>query len=375
LARRFLPYATSTWLAATLAALAQPAAPSFDCSKASGEIEALICHDAQLAGLDRKMTEVFGTAVKNWPAAEATKQRAVQRGWIKGRNDCWKADDKHACVENSYRTRIVEIQIQAGQLQAPRPVGYTCKGEEDKPFTVTFYRETDPPSAVITFGDSQVIGFLTPAGSGAKYTAPNVEFWEHHGEATVDWFGKKLDCTSAGGAPAASAPPARRGFDRTLELHGVSFHVTCANDSSLPTVRIAPAGLEIDNAPITREVDGTVIGAEVADLDMDGSPEIYTYVQSAGSGSYGSLVAYAANNRKSLSGVYLPPINQNPEASTGYMGHDQFAVVEGSVVRRFPIYRPGDTNAHPSGGIRQVQYRLGRGEAGWVLRIDKILDD
>jgi uncharacterized protein len=371
---RSMTYVAALLAATTLPASAQSTSPSFDCSKASGEIEKLVCTDAGLAALDRKMAEVFGKAVKEWSAEELGKQRALQRGWIKGRNDCWKADDKRACVDNSYRTRIVEIQIQSGQLVAPPPVDYRCKGEEGKPFTVTFYRETDPPSAFITFGNEQVIAFLAPTASGARYAAPNVEFWEHHGEAAVDWFGSKLQCTAAADAPVAAAPAGPRAFDRTLELEGVTFHVSCANDSSLPTLRIVPAGLKIDNAPITREVDGTVIGAEIADLNVDGSPELYVYVQSAGSGSYGSLVAYAANNRKSLSEIYLPPVRENPKASKGYMGHDQFTVVENTLVQRFPIYRQGDANAKPTGGTRQVQYKLTPGEAGWVLRVDKIVE-
>jgi uncharacterized protein len=180
--------------AATALPAAQPASPSFDCAKASGEVEELICKDAGLAALDRKLAGVYENASKNWPADIASGQKVLQRGWIKGRNDCWKAEDKRDCVEYSYRTRIVELQIQSGQLEAPTPVGYVCKGEEGKPFFAAFYQQTDPAIAVVTFGDDQVILFLEPAGSGAKYVAPNVELWEHHGEAKVDWYGTELQC-------------------------------------------------------------------------------------------------------------------------------------------------------------------------------------
>jgi hypothetical protein len=150
--------------------------------------------------------------------------------------------------------------------------------------------------------------------------------------------------------------------------------VTSPNDSSINKLTIVPFGLEIDNSTITREIDGTVTGAEVADLNADGSPEIYVYVASAGSGSYGSLVAYAANRRKSMSEIYLPPIAENKSAAKGYMGHDEFAVVESTLVQRFPIYRSGDTNARPTGGMRQLQYRLTPGEAAWVLKLDKVVE-
>ncbi len=49
-------------------------------------------------------------------------------------------------------------------------------------------------------------------------------------------------------------------------------------------------------------------------------------------------------------------------------------MVESRLVRRFPVYLPGDTNAQPSGGTRQVSYRLEAGEAGWVLVQDRVDD-
>jgi hypothetical protein len=82
-------------------------------------------------------------------------------------------------------------------------------------------------------------------------------------------------------------------------------------------------------------------------------------------------VAYAANRRKSLSEVYLPPVTQHVEASRGYQGHDEFAVAGYVLVRRFSVYRAGDTNAGPTGGTRQLQYRLVPGETGWILELDR----
>ncbi|MEI7870435.1 MAG: PliI family lysozyme inhibitor of I-type lysozyme [Candidatus Methylumidiphilus sp.] len=158
------------------------------------------------------------------------------------------------------------------------------------------------------------------------------------------------------------------GFDQTLSLQGINFHVTSANVGSLNRLRIVPKGLKGDNQPIEKEIDGTVTGAEVADLNVDGSPEIYVYATSAGSGSYGSLVAYAANKGKSLSEIYLPSLQDDAKAAKGYMGHDEFRVVENGLVRRFPVYGDKDTNAQPTGGTRQIQYKLKAGEAGWVLK-------
>ena len=176
--------------------------------------------------------------------------------------------------------------------------------------------------------------------------------------------------SSKHGAPVAEAGS----LEWQLELQDIQFHVTSTDRGSLNTLTIVPSGLEIDNAPIIREIDGSVRGVELADLNADGSPEIYIYVISAGSGSYGSLVAYSSNRRKSLSDIYLPPVTQFEGASQGYMGHDEFAVVENRLVRRFPVYQDGDSNARPTGGMRQLQYRLVAGEASWILELYRVVE-
>ncbi|MEJ2548727.1 MAG: PliI family lysozyme inhibitor of I-type lysozyme [Gemmatimonadota bacterium] len=185
----------------------------------------------------------------------------------------------------------------------------------------------------------------------------------------------ELEVQAAPEATQAPQEAAWFGFNSTDYWDsGITFHVTSPNEGSINEVTITPSGLEVDNSPVTVEIDGTVTGVEVGDLNNDGSPEIYVYATSAGSGSYGSLLAYATNNRKSMTPIYLPPVEENPEASPGYMGHDEFAVVESSLVQRFPIYLEGDTNAQPTGGTRQVQYRLEPGEAGWVLRPYEVIE-
>lgn len=158
-------------------------------------------------------------------------------------------------------------------------------------------------------------------------------------------------------------------FASKLELQGYSFDVKATNEGSINQLTITPHGLKAQKEPVTQEIEGMVMGSEIGDINSDGFPEVYVYVTSAGSGSYGSLVAYAVNKGKSMSVIYLPPITDDPKASKGYMGHDEFTVVETSLARRFPIYSEGDTNASPSGKTRQLQYKLHAGDAGWVLHL------
>jgi Periplasmic lysozyme inhibitor of I-type lysozyme len=172
----------------------------------------------------------------------------------------------------------------------------------------------------------------------------------------------------------ATAPAEAAGFNKEFDLHGVHFVVEASNKGSVNTLTITPSGLSEVNDVITREIDGTVTNAEVADINADLSPEIYVWVNSAGSGSYAKPIGYSANNKKSLSDIYFPPISDDPVNSKGYMGHDEFAAVEGTIVQRFPVYGEGDNNAQPTGKIRQLQYKLTQGEAGWVMKLDKALE-
>jgi len=165
-----------------------------------------------------------------------------------------------------------------------------------------------------------------------------------------------------------------QGYEQNLSLQGISFKISCPNHGSLNKLTITPSGLEIDNSVIEKDIDGTVTSAEIGDINSDGSPEIYIYIHSAGSGSYGDVIAYSANNKKSLSDIYLPPLSDDKKNSAGYMGHDEFTLVENVLARRFPVYKQGDTNAKPTGGIRDLTYKLTQGEASWVLKLDQSND-
>lgn len=97
-------------LALSLASPLCAAAPSFDCAKASSDIEKLICRDGELAELDRSLAELYSVVLKNTPGSAQNQLKAEQRGWIKGRDDCWKADDLRTCVADEYRFRIDELK-------------------------------------------------------------------------------------------------------------------------------------------------------------------------------------------------------------------------------------------------------------------------
>ena len=125
---------------------------------------------------------------------------------------------------------------------------------------------------------------------------------------------------------------------------------------------------------LSKPLQGTVSNIEVDDINTDGSPELMIYIISSGSGNYGTAIGFSGNNNKSMSEITIPRIVDNPKTNKGYMGHDEFALVEGTLVQRFPIYKEGDTNSKPTGGTRQIQYKLKNGEASKVFAVDKIIE-
>ncbi|WP_299592441.1 MliC family protein [uncultured Microbulbifer sp.] len=158
--------------------------PSYDCSqKLNSSIEELICTDGDLAVLDRKMAEVFKAASQTEKAQQDKYFKARQRGWIKGRNDCWKAADKRGCTADSYKLGIAALQARYGLVSGKGPVTYLCDGSE---VTATYY-ETDPATAVARHKDEEELLYIEPSGSGARYSGPGVVIWEHQGEAKITW--------------------------------------------------------------------------------------------------------------------------------------------------------------------------------------------
>ena len=173
-------------LAALAPLLAVAGSPSFDCRHARGSVQALICRDDALAALDRQLVHTFAEARRQAPDEIRPALRGEQRGWLKGRDACWKADDQRACVESSYRHRIAELQARYRLVPGIGPVTFICDGDPRNEVVATFFR-TDPATMIAARGDGVSLMFVQPSGSGARYQGRNESFWEHQGEALVTW--------------------------------------------------------------------------------------------------------------------------------------------------------------------------------------------
>lgn len=161
-------------------------------------------------------------------------------------------------------------------------------------------------------------------------------------------------------------------FSETMQDGKISICVEAPNTADGNSVTIKPSGLANDNQSVTFATDKQVVRAWMEDIKGDGTHEFFIQLRQPGSGSYGEVKAYSTNGDKSLSEIFITPPEEKD--MTGYMGHDEFELVENTLVRRYPVYKEGDSNANPTGGYRQFQYKLEPGEAGWVFRLDRVVE-
>jgi len=162
-------------------------------------------------------------------------------------------------------------------------------------------------------------------------------------------------------------------LQKSPKSKSISFDVRTSGETTSRQLLVETHGLEHDQV-FKLKMEGKLTDTLVTDLNADGFPELLVVTQSEGSGSYGSVIAYSVNNGKSVSQVSFQPDRENPELNKGYMGHDRFYIKDFKLFREFPIYKQGDPNANPTGGLRRIKYKLVDGEASRMLVADKIMD-
>jgi uncharacterized protein len=180
--------------------------PAFDCTKAESSAEELICSDAALAALDRRVADRYAAALEAARGLDAGAQaaedelRTYQRGWIKGRDECWKADDLRECVEFAYLRREGELVAQ-WLLEKPTGIAFwACDGNPANE-VVTYFFDTELPSVRFERGDSIDTGSLARTASGSRYEGSfGRSIWIKGQDATYrepDPDGTEYTCTLA----------------------------------------------------------------------------------------------------------------------------------------------------------------------------------
>ena len=157
-------------------------------------------------------------------------------------------------------------------------------------------------------------------------------------------------------------------FSKTLNLQDIGFHISSTKNNDTNMLTVFTFGLPYEFNETFNIGNQLVTNAEVEDLDSDGSPDLVVFTKNDGPNQKAMIHAFSTNNKKSMSKVYFPPTEDNKEINKGYIGHNEFALIENNLVQRFPIFK----NKEDTGKIRQVQYQLVYGEASKRFEVKNV---
>jgi hypothetical protein len=148
--------------------------------------------------------------------------------------------------------------------------------------------------------------------------------------------------------------------DTTVKVGKVGYHVSCKNkkfDENELSVR--PVGFDNSaKADMDFMIRGRVMKAQIDDLNSDGYPDLVLYIYMDSSAVYGTVYAFVSKANKSVVPCFLPDPMMDGKINEGYRGHDQFSLMEGYLLEKFPIYKAGDDKDNPTGGTRAILYQL-----------------
>ena len=164
-------------------------------------------------------------------------------------------------------------------------------------------------------------------------------------------------------------------IDSTLKNGKVGYHVICKNkniDQNELTIR--PVGFESGAREAGFMIRGRVTKAQIDDLNNDGYPDLVLYIYSDSNAIFGSVYAIISSGNKSMIPCTLPDAMINGKINTGYKGHDEFSLLEGYLMQKFPIYKPGDDKNKPTGGTRSVLYKMIPDKGGFKFNLIRAND-
>ncbi|HTR28199.1 MAG TPA: hypothetical protein VMH27_02955 [Puia sp.] len=148
-------------------------------------------------------------------------------------------------------------------------------------------------------------------------------------------------------------------LDTTVKFGKTGYRVECKNKSYGDNqLEVRPVGFSNEARDVNFMMRGRVAKAEIDDLNGDGYPDLILYVYADSNAIFGTVFAFISKANKSIVGCTLPDPMMDGKVNEGYKGHDRFSVMEGYLLDKFPIYKPGDSKDNPSGGTRVILYQL-----------------
>jgi hypothetical protein len=166
-------------------------------------------------------------------------------------------------------------------------------------------------------------------------------------------------------APMALMAQGRR-IDTTMKVGKAGYRINCLNKSAEKNaISINPVGFENEVRDFSFDLKGLLTGAEVDDLNKDGFPDLLLYVNTKDSLNKSTVIGISSMENKSVVPIVLPDILDDPRLRDGYKGSDQYMLLEGILMRTYPLFEK-DANGvqQPTGKMRRLMYRVAQGEQG-----------
>lgn len=154
-------------------------------------------------------------------------------------------------------------------------------------------------------------------------------------------------------------------LDTTMKVGKVGYRLSSSNKNpDKNSATVAPIGFDKNMREFTFDIKGTVVRGEVDDVNRDGYPDLVIYLVSNDSIPRGNVIGISSEKNESVAPIIFPDIFDDPKLRIGYKGYDEFFLMEGMLVRRFPVF-PAE-GAPPVTGklMRQIQYIVVPGERG-----------
>jgi hypothetical protein len=148
-------------------------------------------------------------------------------------------------------------------------------------------------------------------------------------------------------------------LDTIVQSGKVGYKVFCKNKNDEENrLEIKLLGFENTARPPNFFIRGRVASAQIDDLNNDGYPDLVLFIYAGAGGVFGTVYAFVSEQNKSLIPLALPDVSADGKLNVGYKGHDEFSMLEGSILQKFPVYKPGDDKDKPTGGKRIIQYQM-----------------
>jgi uncharacterized protein len=129
------------------------------------------------------LAEVYQKALLKSANEKPPLLKAEQRGWVKGKAECWKEQDKKACASELYTLRIAELQARYELVPISKKLVLSCENNPAHEILLRYYLTT-PATLIADYGDQVSLMYQQ---ADQSYVGRNEKLSEQNGVFIVQW--------------------------------------------------------------------------------------------------------------------------------------------------------------------------------------------